>query len=248
MEHPVRTVTTACNRWTLICVLAGRISALPGWWNAPGSVTFYPCVAAEACPGGEDTSKQLRVTNRRSEPVDDHRWHQSLNVLTRRGEPSNSDEWGAACKKGTGGVLCGVCSDGYVLQSDGQCTKCNANTDLIVLWSVSALAFVLCLAIAYYCMLNSRCKCRGAASAVEADSATVNVDVTDRTVELRNKVLAHWGELQALAAPLKIMIGFDFELYSNTGALIRCDACRWVQMISALTSQFANVPWPSVSH
>lgn len=237
-------VTAACTCWPLICIPSGLISAQKGWWNAAGSVKFYQCVASEACPGGKEKSTQPRLTDRRSEPADEiaPNSHQSLPVLPRRADLSNGVELGAVCKEGSSGVLCGVCDDGYVLQSDGQCSKCDSNTDLIVLWLMGALGIVVCLTVA--CCIYKQCG--GTDVETEAESTMVDVGATERATELRNKVLAQWAGLQALAGPLKIMIGF--HLLFAADVLILCDACRWVQIISTLTSQFSNVPWPSVSH
>ena len=134
--------------------------------------------------------------------------------MSRRGDPkptselSNPVQLGAVCKEGTSGVLCGLCSENYVLQSDGQCKQCNANTDLILLWVLVGLVVLLCLAIGY-CVLNSiRKRCNaGSAEERQADSAMVDVDATDSATELKNQVLAQWAASQALAGPLKIMIG-----------------------------------------
>lgn len=130
-------------------------------------------------------------------------------MVSRRIDLKSFLEPGAACKEGTSGVLCGVCDDDYVLQSDGQCKQCDANADSIVLWVLGALGVLLCLAIASYVLMNMR-KQSDTATTLQrpADNAMVNVWGIDHTKELQNKVSAPWVALHAMTGPLKIMFGF----------------------------------------
>ena len=181
--------TDACT----YLAFTGLTMAKPGWWNAPDSVHFYKCIATEACPGGDEN--QLQPAQRRFGEL-------GMHASSRRGE-LNSVEKGAPCKQGASGVLCGVCRDNYVLQSDGQCRKCNKNTDRVVLWLLSFLLFaIVCLGIAF-CVWKGACQQQDATRG----GTVIDVSTAESTTDIKSRLAAQWTAIQGLAGPVKIMIG-----------------------------------------
>ena len=63
-----------------------------------------------------------------------------------KGGKSGSDQ--AECVDGATGVLCGICLDDHVLQSDGSCSRCDTGSEKTYnIVAIAVLAALICLVV-----------------------------------------------------------------------------------------------------
>lgn len=196
------------------------MTAKKGWWNAAGSATFYKCVHGANCLGGDETSvsstRMSSGTNRRSSGTNRSSLAYALHNSTNYPE--------AQCRDGASGILCGVCTDNYVLNGADSCVPCQHGSSLRWVWYGAAI-FMLILLVFYIWRSKLVEKRKRAEMEAEMELNKITVtpnalagsplgvgaeDVKQDTQALAKQHTEQFGrDMARLAGPLKLFIGCD---------------------------------------
>jgi len=135
------------------------------------------------------------------------------------------------CPKGSEGPICGICSTGYQISSDGNCVACPTGKATITYFVLSAVVIVVVLAVIFYIVLRSSSKLmkqeqeRDRAQ-LEADQAEWNMPFDTTNSNADSSALTRIGDDGTLIVPpdisfkLKILLGFFQKGYAITSGLI----------------------------